>query len=426
MVHATRAVSKEAAKPNPFAMAQAQFDNVAQILHLSPTAQALLREPQRELHVTIPMKMSNGETKIFKGFRVQHNTARGPAKGGIRFHPEESVDTIRALATWMSWKCAVLDIPLGGGKGGIICDPRALNEIELERLSRAYIDQVWQIIGPDKDVPAPDVYTTPQIMAWMMDEYEKLSGIRAPGVITGKPIALGGSLGRNDATGRGTVYTVREAASHLGIDMRKAKMAVQGYGNAGQWAAILGHELLGIKVVAMNDTKGAIYSPEGLDPRGVQRHKEKAGSVVGFPGSKSISAEELLSMEVDVLVLAALEEAVTRDNAPNVNARIVAEAANGPTTPEADEIFTKQGIFTIPDILCNAGGVTVSYFEMVQNSMGYYWDEEDVHQKLEKKMVTSFKTVLETSQTSRVDMRTAALMVAVKRVADAAHQRGWI
>jgi len=411
---------------NPFQVAQEQLDEAAKKLKLAPEVHAFLREPMRELHVTIPVRMDSGELKIFKGFRVQYNDARGPAKGGIRFHPEETIDTVRALAAWMTWKCAVVDIPLGGGKGGVICDPKALSVTELERLSRAYIDQVGRIIGPEVDVPAPDVYTTPQIMGWMMDEYSKLVGHTAPAVITGKPIALGGSLGRDDATARGGVYTVREACKHLKLDPSKATVAIQGYGNAGYFAAKLLKEILGCKVVAVSDSKGGIYDPKGLDSEAVLAHKQRTSSVVGFKGANPISNADLLELDVDILAPSALEQVITGTNVANIKAKVIAELANGPTTPEADDVLYKNGAFVIPDFLCNAGGVTVSYFEWVQNNNGYYWEVEDVHRLLDKKMTKAFHEVLDMSRQKRVHMRLAAYMVAVARVADAMKLRGWV
>jgi glutamate dehydrogenase (NAD(P)+) len=370
--------------------------------------------------------MDDGTVKVFQGFRVQYNDSRGPTKGGIRYHPEETIDTVRALAAWMTWKTAVVGIPLGGGKGGIICNPKEMSERELERLSRAYIRQIGRILGEEVDVPAPDVYTTPQIMAWMMDEYSFLRGYNVPGVITGKPIPLGGSEGRGDATARGGMYCVREAAKVLDIDLNGATTAVQGYGNAGQFAHILGQELLGLKVVAVSDSKGGIYDPEGLDPDEVIAHKEKTGSVVGFPGAQAISNDDLLELDVVVLVPAALENQITGANAENVQARIVAELANGPTTPEADEILYKNDVYVIPDFLCNAGGVTVSYFEQVQNAYDYYWDLETVHERLDKKMTDAFHAVHETAHTHEVHNRMGAYVVAVSRVAEACQLRGWV
>ncbi|HEC22834.1 MAG TPA: Glu/Leu/Phe/Val dehydrogenase [Chloroflexi bacterium] len=411
---------------NPFAIAQAQLDKAAEILHLEPAVHALLREPIRELHVTLPVKMDDGTTKVFKGFRVQYNDARGPTKGGIRFHPDETIDTVRALAAWMTWKTAVVDIPLGGAKGGVICNPKEMSPAELERLSRAYIRQVGRIIGLEKDVPAPDVYTNPQIMAWMADEYAFLKGYNEFGVITGKPLALGGSKGRNDATARGGMYVIREAAKVLGIETSGATMAIQGFGNAGQYAATLGRELLGTVIVAVSDSKGGIYKADGLDPDAVIRHKQETGSVVGFPGAEPISNAELLELEVDILVPAALENVITAANAPNIKARISAELANGPTTPEADEILWKNGVYVLPDFLCNAGGVTVSYFEMVQNAYDYYWDLETVHERLDRKMTAAFHAVHEAAQRFDIDNRTAAYVVAVDRVAEAVRLRGWV
>ncbi len=379
----------------------------------------------RELHVTLPVKMDDGKTKIFHGFRVQYNDARGPTKGGIRFHPAETIDTVRALAAWMTWKTAVVDIPLGGAKGGIICNPKEMSPGEIERLSRAYIRQVGRILGPDMDVPAPDVYTTPQIMAWMADEFSFLRGHNEFGVITGKPLPLGGSAGRGDATARGGIYCLREAGKALGINLKGATAAIQGYGNAGYFAHKLGIELLGLKVVAVSDSKGGIYDPKGLDFEKVIAHKEKTGSVVGFPGAESIGNEEILELDVTVLFPAALENVITQSNAGRIKARVIAELANGPTTPEADKILHQNGVYVIPDFLCNAGGVTVSYFEMVQNAYGYYWDEETVHERLDKKMTAAFHAVHREAQARKVHNRLGAYLVAVSRVAEAVRLRGW-
>jgi glutamate dehydrogenase (NAD(P)+) len=415
-----------AVKQNPFEIAQSQLDKAAKMLGLEPAVHATLREPMRELHVSLPVKMDDGTVRLFKGFRVQYNDARGPNKGGIRFHPEETIDTVRALAAWMTWKCAVVDIPLGGGKGGVICNPKEMSLMELERLSRSYIDAIGRIIGPEKDIPAPDVYTTPQIMGWMMDEYSKLKGCYTPGVITGKPLSVGGSEGRGDATARGGAYTVRDAASRLGIDLKGATCAIQGFGNAGQFAALLNNQLLGMRIVAVSDTRGGIYKEEGMDPVALVEHKLKTGSVVNFPGTRPISNEDLLELSVDVLAPSALEEVITASNAPRIRARIVEELANGPTNPEADEILFSRGVFVIPDFLCNAGGVTVSYFEWVQNVNGLYWDESEVHERLDRKMTAAFAGVYDMAQLHKVDMRTAAYMVAISRVADAMKVRGWI
>ncbi len=411
---------------NPFEIAQRQLDTAAEILKLDPAMHAFLREPMRELHVTLPVKMDDGTVKVFKGFRVQYNDARGPCKGGIRFHPRETIDTVRALAAWMTWKCAIMDLPLGGGKGGVICDTKKMSQGELERLSRAYIRQVGRILGPEKDVPAPDVYTNPQIMAWMMDEFSALKGYNVPGVITGKPIALGGSAGRGDATARGGMYAVREAAKVLKINLKGKTAAIQGYGNAGRFAHKLAQELLGLKVIAVSDSKGGIYNAEGLDAAAVQEHKKKTGSVVNFPGCKNITNKELLTLDVTVLFPAALENQITGENAADVKAKILAELANGPTTPEADDILHKNGVFVIPDFLCNAGGVTVSYFEQVQNAYDYYWPVEEVYEKLDKKMSAAFHSMYEMAQKHKVNNRVAAYLVAVTRVAEAIRLRGWI
>jgi glutamate dehydrogenase (NAD(P)+) len=412
-------------KLNPFKIAQQQLDEAAAILKLEPGIHALLREPLRELHVSIPVWMDDGTVKVFKGFRVQYNDSRGPTKGGIRFHPDETIDTVRALAAWMTWKTSVVDIPLGGGKGGVICNPKELSQGELQRLSRGYIRAIGRFIGPETDVPAPDVYTSPQIMAWMMDEFSVITGYNVPGVITGKPLPLGGSAGRGDATARGGVYTIREAAKVLGLDLRGKTCAVQGYGNAGYYGHVLAEELLGMKVVAVSDSKGGIYNPAGLSWKAVSDHKEKTGSVVNFPGAKNVTNEELLELDVLVLIPAALENQITEKNAANIKAKIVAEFANGPTTPEADKILFANGVYVIPDFLCNAGGVTVSYFEQVQNAYDYYWPLEEVQEKLDKKMTSAFHAVHEMSEKHKVHNRVGAYLVAVHRVAEAMRLRGW-
>ncbi len=408
-----------------FETVQAQLDEVASLLHLEPGIHAILRQPMRELQVCIPVRMDDGQTKVFTGFRVQHNNARGPFKGGIRFHPDETIDTIRTLATWMTWKCAIVDIPFGGGKGGVICNPKQMSGGELERLSRGYINAIWQYIGPDSDIPAPDVYTNPQVMAWMMDEYSRLKGCNTPAVITGKPLALGGSLGRGDATARGGMFTIEEAAKQLGIDLATATVAVQGYGNAGSYIAILMNDILGSKIIAISDSKGGIYNKQGLDPHQVLQHKRETGSVINFPQAENISNDGLLELEVNVLCPSALESSITQGNASKIRAKIVAELANGPTTPEADEVLQHNGVFVIPDFLCNAGGVTVSYFEWVQNTYNYYWDEDEVHHRLNKKMTKAFQAVLSESLKRKVSMRLAGYIVAVARVAEAMRLRGW-
>jgi glutamate dehydrogenase (NAD(P)+) len=370
--------------------------------------------------------MDDGSVKVFRGFRVQYNDALGPTKGGLRFHPEETINTVRALAAWMTWKTAVVDLPLGGGKGGVICNPKEMSQRELERLSRAYIRQVGRIIGEESDVPAPDVYTNPQIMAWMMDEYSFLRGHNVPGVITGKPIPLGGSRGRGDATARGGMFAIREAGKVLDIELEGATAAVQGYGNAGSFGHSLGEELLGLNIVAVSDSSGAIYNPDGLDSDEVKAHKQQTGSVIDFPGAENITNDELLELDVTVLIPAALENQLTEANAGNVKAKVVAEFANGPTTPEADDIMHEKGIYVIPDFLCNAGGVTVSYFEQVQNAYDYYWDEETVHERLDKKMTAAFHAVHETAQQYGVKNRMGAYIVAVGRVAEVCKLRGWV
>ncbi|TET53358.1 MAG: Glu/Leu/Phe/Val dehydrogenase [Anaerolineales bacterium] len=411
---------------NPFAIAQKQLAQAAKIMGLDAATHELLRWPLRELHVTLPVKMDDGTTKVFHGFRVQYNDARGPTKGGLRFHPAETIDTVRALAAWMTWKTSVVDIPLGGAKGGIICNPTEMSQGELERLSRAYIRQAGRILGEEMDVPAPDVYTTPQIMAWMMDEYSVIRGYNVPGMITGKPIALGGSQGRGDATARGGLFCIREAGEAMGMELDGATTAIQGYGNAGQFAHVLGPEILGLKVVAVSDSKDGIYNRAGLDAEAVLAHKNKTGSVVGFKGADTIRNGELLELDVDVLIPAALENQITSANAGSVKAKIIAELANGPTTPEADEILHKAGSYVIPDFLCNAGGVTVSYFEQVQNAYDYYWDVELVHERLERKMTVAFHAVHDEAQKRKINNRMGAYVVAVSRVAEACKLRGWV
>ena len=411
---------------NPFSIAQAQLDEAAEILQLEPEMHAFLRQPMREFHFTIPVRMDNGKTRVFQGFRVQYNDARGPNKGGIRFHPDETIDTVRALAAWMTWKTAVVDIPLGGGKGGVICDPRMLSPTELERLSRGFMRNIARYVGVTKDSPAPDVYTNPQIMAWMMDEYQVLVGHQEPGVITGKPLELGGSAGRSDATARGGIYTVREAAKLLDIELEGATAAIQGYGNAGQYAHQLAVDLLGQKIIAVSDSRGGIISDTPLDFEDVVKHKKNTGSVIDYPGTRNISNAELLELEVDVLYPSALENVITAKNAAQIKAKIIAELANGPTTPAADDILYNNGVYVIPDFLCNAGGVTVSYFEMVQNSYQFYWEEELAHERLDTKMTKAFHTVHEMAEAKKVNNRVAAYLVAVQRVAEAVRLRGWI
>ncbi len=411
---------------NPFEIAQAQLDEAAQILGLDPAMHQLLRNPMRQLQVSIPVKMDDGTTTVFQGFRVQYNDACGPTKGGIRFHPEETIDTVRALSAWMTWKTAVVGLPYGGGKGGVICNPKELSATELERLARGYIRAIGNFIGDEIDIPAPDVYTTPQIMAWMMDEFSVINGRNIPGIITGKPILLGGSLGRGDATARGAVYCVREAAKYLNIELSGGTIAIQGYGNAGIYMAQLAVELLGMKVVAVSDSRGGIYSPEGFDWKAVEEHKQMTGSVANFPGTQPISNGDLLELDVTVLCPAALENVITAVNASKIKAKIVAEAANGPTTPEADKVMHANGVFVIPDFLCNAGGVTVSYFEWVQNIGGYYWDLPTVHERLDAKMTEAFWAVANMRTKMNVHTRVAAYLVAVQRVAEVCKLRGWV
>ena len=410
---------------NPFAISQAQLDEAARLLNLDPDIHELLRQPMAEHHVRIPVRMDDGRVKVFSGFRVQYNDARGPCKGGLRFHPSETIDTVRALAAWMTWKTSLVDIPLGGGKGGVICDPKKLSVGELERLSRGFMRRIGHLIGPDIDVPAPDVYTTPEIMAWMMDEYETMVGHHAAGVITGKPLNLGGSPGRGDATARGGMYTLREAARALEIDMARSTIAIQGYGNAGMHAHRLAVEIFGSKVVAVSDSRGGVFRAEGLAVEEVESHKARTGSVTGLTGTTPITNEALLELDVDVLLPSALENVITASNADRIRAKVVGELANGPTTPEADEILHKNQVFVIPDFLCNAGGVTVSYFEQVQNANFDRWKLEYVHERLDETMTAAFRSVFDMRQDMNVHSRLAAYLVAVARVADACRSRGW-
>jgi glutamate dehydrogenase (NAD(P)+) len=411
---------------NPFEIAQQQLDYAAVKLGLDAATHELLRWPMHEIKAMLPVKMDDGSTRIFHAFRVQYNTARGPSKGGIRWHPLETVDTVRALAAWMTWKTAVVDIPLGGGKGGIVCNPKELSETEKERLARAYIRAMAKSLGVTKDVPAPDVYTTPRIMAWMMDEYETIVGENHPGVITGKPIALGGSQGRNDATARGGIYVTREAAKASGIELEGRTMAVMGFGNAGQHAALLGQEILGLKLVAASDSKGGVYNPSGIDAQALVEYKTKNGMVRGFPQTDAITNKELLELDVTVLFPAALENVITRENAPRIKCNISCELANGPTTPEADAILHDKGVIVLPDFLANAGGVTVSYFEQVQNAYNLYWELQEVHWRLDKRMTRAFEGVNEMSRTNKIPLRQSAYLVAVARVAEACKLRGWV
>lgn len=412
---------------NPFAIAQQQLDEAAGRLGLDKATHELLRWPMREYHFTLPVKMDTGETKIFKGYRVQYNDARGPNKGGIRWHPEETIDTIRALSAWMTWKTAVVDIPLGGGKGGIVCNPKELSETEKERLARAYIRVVGRELGVHRDVPAPDVYTTPQIMAWMMDEYETIVGHSHPGMITGKPLAVGGSQGRGDATARGGVYVVREAAKAQNMNVSNVTYAIQGFGNAGQYAATLHREILGGgTLIAVSDSRGGVMNKNGLDAEAIVRHKLETGAVANFPGSTPISNEDLLELKVDVLYPSALEGVITAKNAAKIQAKISCELANGPTTPEADKILLEKGVYVLPDFLANAGGVTVSYFEQVQNTYNYYWSLDEIHKQLDRKMTDAYAAVHTMAKKSRVHNRLAAYMVSVSRVAEACKIRGWV
>ena len=413
----------EKVERNPYEAAMENFDIAADELELQDDLRSMIKYPERTLTVTLPVRMDHGHVMRFEGYRVQHSTARGPAKGGIRYHPNVTVDEVKALATWMTWKCAVVNIPFGGGKGGVTCNPKEMSTSELERLTRRYAASILPLIGPQQDIPAPDVYTNSQVMAWIMDTYSMTKGFPIPGVVTGKPISLGGSLGRNEATGRGVFYTLEAACDHLRIPMKGSKVVVQGFGNAGSIAAHLldSHQAY---VVAVSDSRGCVYNKNGLDIPKLMIHKERTGVVADFPGSEPISPNELLSLDCDILVPAALENAIHEDNAHSVRAKIVAEAANGPVTPEADNILEAKGVFLIPDILCNAGGVTVSYFEWVQDEQHLFWEAQDVYNRLERVMKTSFNEVLKIHLERKVLMRTAANMLGISRVAEATKLRG--
>ncbi|MBX5490358.1 MAG: Glu/Leu/Phe/Val dehydrogenase [Chloroflexi bacterium] len=400
-----------------------QFEAAADRLGLDPGLRAVLRAPKRELIVNFPVEMDDGHIEVFTGYRVQHNLARGPAKGGIRYHPRVSLDEVRALAMWMTWKCAVVRLPYGGAKGGVVCDPKRLSQRELERLTRRYATEISPLIGPDSDIPAPDVNTGPQTMAWIMDTYSMHHGYSIPAVVTGKPLSIGGSEGRPEATGRGVTYCVREAARRLDIPLQGARVAIQGFGNVAEYAARLLHAQ-GARIIAVSDSRGGAFAPNGLNPADVARFKQETGSVVGAPHSRRISNAELLELECEVLVPAALESVITEENAPRVRARIVAEGANGPTTPEADRILHERGVLVVPDILCNAGGVTVSYFEWVQDRDAFFWTAEEIYSRLERVMVSAFADVWRMSEQHGVDLRLAALMLAVSRVAEATLTRG--
>ncbi|MGA8663827.1 MAG: Glu/Leu/Phe/Val dehydrogenase [Thermoplasmata archaeon] len=409
---------------NPFETAKQQVDIVADILGLTPGVREVLKHPKRELTVNFPVRLDDGSYKVFTGYRVQYNMARGPTKGGIRYHPGVTLDEVRALAAWMTWKCAVVNIPYGGAKGGVICDPKHMSQGELERLTRRYATEIAPIIGPEMDIPAPDVYTDSQTMAWIMDTYSMLKGYSVPGVVTGKPISLGGSEGRGEATGRGCAYVIREAAPHAGVKVHGGTVAVQGFGNAGSIAAKILHDEQGAKIVAASDTKGGIWNAEGMNPHAIEAHKVKTGSVVGFPGSKQITNEEVLEAKADILIPAALENQITSKNANKIQAKIVAEAANGPTVPEADKILYERKVVVLPDVLANAGGVTVSYFEWAQDIQGFYWSLEEVNQRLERVMVRSYADVHKVAEERHVHNRTAAYVVAIQRVVDAIRIRG--
>ncbi|HYY66593.1 MAG TPA: Glu/Leu/Phe/Val dehydrogenase [Nitrososphaeraceae archaeon] len=409
---------------NPFETALKQLDEAAKLIKLDDGLHQVLAHPKRVLTVSLPIRMDNGTIKVFTGFRSQHNDARGPYKGGIRYHPEVTIDEVKALSMWMTWKCAIAGIPYGGGKGGIVCNPKEMSETELERLTRRYAYAIADIIGPLTDIPAPDVYTGGREMAWIMDTYSALKkNFVQPEVITGKPIAIGGSLGRNEATGRGLSFAVREAAKKLKINMKTATVAVQGFGNAGQFAAQLIEEQ-GAKVIAVSDSQGGVFNKNGIQVGTLRKHKQKTGSVKGLSGAKPISNEDLLETECTILIPAALENQITKRNAGKINAKVVAEAANGPTTPDADDILYKNKILVIPDVLANGGGVTVSYFEWLQNLRREYWNENEVNERLDQNITKAFLDVYDTYEKRGINMRKASIVLAVNRVVEVIKIRG--
>ena len=414
-----------AGKANPFEEMKKMVDKAGKTLGLESGLIEVLKSPKRELTVNFPVKMDDGKIKVFTGYRVQHNEARGPYKGGIRYHPQVDIDEVRALSSWMTWKTATVDIPYGGAKGGIIANPKTMSVGEIERMTRRYASEISIVIGPEKDIPAPDVNTGGREMAWIMDTYSMMKGYAVPGVITGKPRELGGSLGRPEATSRGLVFCVREAAKKTGMNLKGATVAIQGYGNVGAFAHKLIERDFGAKVIAVSDSQGGIINEKGLKYDEVMAHKKKTGSVKGFPGTKPVSNEAILELKVDVLLPCALENVITKENAGKIVAKISGEGANGPTTFEADAILYKNGVLVLPDILANAGGVTVSYFEWVQNNYNYYWTEEEVNERLDKKITKAFHEVWDMKEKHKCNMRDAAYLVAVKRVADATTLRGF-
>jgi glutamate dehydrogenase (NAD(P)+) len=408
---------------NPFRIAQIQFDLAAEYLKLDAGLRQILRTPKRVLEVSIPTKMDNGQVKVFTGYRVQHNVSRGPSKGGLRYHPAVTADEVKALAMWMTWKTATANIPFGGGKGGVICDPKRMSKPELERMTRRYTSEIMPLIGPEQDIPAPDVYTDAQTMAWMMDTYSMTKGFSNLGVVTGKPVSIGGSAGRMDSTARGCFVVVEEACKVKKMSVRGSSVAIQGFGNTGSQIARLFAEKKA-RVVAISDSRGGVFNSRGIDPLKAMRYKERSGTVVGMPGTSRISNDDLLTMKCDILIPAALENVITLNNADQIKAKIVCEAANGPTTPHADEVLARKGIFLIPDILANAGGVTVSYFEWVQDLQSFFWPVSEVNTKLEGVMRQAFTDVHESMRKHRAHMRTGAYVLAVGRVADATLVRG--
>lgn len=410
-------------RENPFVNAQRQFDIAADMLDLNDGLRQILRVPQRELSVAFPVKMDDGSIRVFNGYRVQHNITRGPAKGGIRYHPSVDLDEVRALAMWMTWKCATVNLPYGGAKGGVVVDPKQMSMSELERMTRRYAAEISIILGPEKDIPAPDMNTNAQVMAWIMDTLSMHRGYTVPAAVTGKPLNIGGSQGRNEATARGLTYVLRESARHLSMPLDKAKVVIQGFGNVGSNTALLLHEM-GATIVAVSEADGGIYNPNGLSPEAVLEYRQRNGTLTTYPEAEPVNNMDLLELPCDILIPAALENQITLANADRIKARLIGEAANGPVTPDADEVLFDKGVFILPDILANAGGVTVSYFEWVQGLQEFFWAEREVNAQLERIMTTAFQTVLRIAQDRKVPLRTGAYLLAVDRVAQATMTRG--
>jgi glutamate dehydrogenase (NAD(P)+) len=415
--------ARPVAAENPWHNAQRQFDQAAELYGLDPNLRRVLREVKRQLIVSFPVKMDDGSIRVFEGYRVQHNLARGPAKGGIRYHPDVTLDEVKALAMWMTWKCAIAGLPFGGAKGGVVCDPKSMSTGELERLTRRYASEITLVIGPESDIPAPDVNTNPKVMAWIMDTVSMEQGFSVPAVVTGKPLSVGGSQGRNAATGRGVMFVALEACRRLGLDPASSTVAVHGFGNAGSIAAKLMREK-GFTICAVSDSSGAVYARDGLDVEEVARHKQQTGSVRGFPGAEDVDGSAVIEAPVDILIPAALENQITAENARRVQAKLILEAANGPVTPDADDVLSGRGVTVVPDVVANAGGVTVSYFEWVQDLQAFFWDEGEINARLEKIITRAFAETWNMAREHDVTLRSGAYFLAIQRVAEATTDRG--